>query len=123
MLQLRGAHPGWGADTILSELRTDPLWAEHPLPSRARIAALFKHAKLTRRSNRHTDLSESATPATPTPHDEWELDAQGPLNERIPSRALGGRAPLEACPQASHTGRFYPPEWEVEMFDFNRVYQ
>jgi hypothetical protein len=36
ILQLRRSHPGWGADTILAELRTDPLWAEHPLPSRAR---------------------------------------------------------------------------------------
>jgi transposase len=54
ILQLRRSHPGWGADTILAELRTDPFWAEHPLPSRARIAALFKHAKLTRRYNRHT---------------------------------------------------------------------
>jgi hypothetical protein len=51
ILQLRRSHPGWGADTILAELRTDSLWAEHPLPSRARIAAFFKHAKLTRRYN------------------------------------------------------------------------
>jgi hypothetical protein len=79
ILQLRRAHPGWGADTILAELRTDPLWVEHPLPSRARIAALFKHAKLTRRYDRHTDLPEPAAPATGTPYDEWELDAQGPV--------------------------------------------
>jgi len=79
ILQLRRTHPGWGADTILAELRTDPVWAEHPLPSRARISVFFKHAKLTRRYNRHTNLPEPAVPATGAPHDEWELDAQGPV--------------------------------------------
>jgi hypothetical protein len=56
IFQLRCTHPGWGADTILAELRTNPLWTEHPLPSRARVAAFLKHMKLTRRYNRHTDL-------------------------------------------------------------------
>src|SRR5690349_11198357 len=79
ILQLRRTHPGWGADTILAELRTDPLWAEQRLPSRARIAAFFKHAKLTRRYNRHTDLPEPVAPLIGTPHEEWELDAQGPV--------------------------------------------
>jgi hypothetical protein len=58
MLQLHRTHPGWGADTILAELCPAPRWTEHPLPSRARIAALVGHAKLTRRSNRHTKLPE-----------------------------------------------------------------
>ena len=49
ILQLRRSHPGWGADTLLAELRTDPVWAEHQLPRRARIAAYFKHAKRTQR--------------------------------------------------------------------------
>ena len=79
ILQLRRTHPGWGADTILAELRTNPLWAEHPLPSRARVAAFFKHAKLTRRYNRHTELPEPVPAPVGTPHDEWELDAQGPV--------------------------------------------
>jgi hypothetical protein len=257
ILKLRRAHPGWGADTILAELRTDPRWADHPLPSRARIAARFKHAKLTRRYNRHTELPEPVAPPEGLPHDEWELDAQGPvvvenlgkvclvnvidttsrlkiesypclgttnppletyqlvlrraflatglprqisfdrgtvffdntttspfptrlhlwllalgvevgftrvrrptdhahvervhqtmtlqallgqswsdgtalwagldarrsmLNAHIPCRTLGGRAPLQAYPQAGHTGRFYRPEWEAELLDLNRVY-
>jgi hypothetical protein len=72
-------HPGWGADTILAELRTNPPWAEHPLPSRARVAAFFKHVKLTRRYNRHTERAEPAPAPVPTPHDEWEIDALRPV--------------------------------------------
>ena len=56
ILALRRAHPGWGPETILAELRADSTWQNHPLPSRSRIAALFKHAKLTRRYSRHSDL-------------------------------------------------------------------
>jgi transposase InsO family protein len=78
-LQIRRSHPGWGPDTILAELRTDPLWADHRLPSRARIAARFKQANLTRRYNRHTNLPEPVAAPEGRPHDECELDAQGPL--------------------------------------------
>jgi transposase InsO family protein len=258
ILTLRRAHPGWGADTILAELRTDPAWSEQPLPSRSRIAALFKHAKLTRRYSRHSDLPMSKPIGDAHPHDEWELDAQGwmlvdgigkvclvnildvvsrlkvesypclnttnppletyqlalrraflttglpqqisfdhgtvffdntttspfptrlhlwllalgvevwftrirrptdhakiermhqtmtlqallgqhwadpqrlwagldarrdRLNQHIPSRMLGGQAPLQAYPEAAHSGRHYRPEWEAELLDLNRVYQ
>src|SRR3954469_13471519 len=79
ILKMRRSHPGWGADTILAELRTDPVWGEHPLPRRARIAALFKYAKLTRRYNRHPDMPEPVAMPEGQPHDVWELDAQGPV--------------------------------------------
>jgi hypothetical protein len=49
ILHLRRTHPGWGPDTLLAELRVDPRWTHSPLPSRSRIAALLKAAKLTRR--------------------------------------------------------------------------
>jgi len=87
ILEMRRGHPGWGADTILAELRTNPIWAEHPLPSRARIAALFKHAKLTRRYNRHTDLPEPVAVPEGLPHDEWEV--AGSIVARF-DRTLGG---------------------------------
>jgi transposase InsO family protein len=257
ILTLRRAHPGWGATTILAELRADSTWQNYPLPSRSRIAALFKHAKLTRRYSRHSDLP-SPTPASDAqPHDEWELDAQGwvvvdglgkvclvnvldvvrrlkvesypclhttnpplatyqltlrraflttglprrisfdhgtvffdntttspfptrlhlwllalgvdvrftrirrptdhakierlhqtmtlqallgqhwadpqrlwagldarrdRLNRDIPSRVLGGQTPLQAYPNAAHSGRYYRPEWEADLLDLNRVY-
>jgi hypothetical protein len=79
ILQMRRSHPGWGPDTILAELRLDPQWADQPLPSRARIAALLKAANLTRRYQRHTDLPEPKPLSEGTPHDTWELDAQGSM--------------------------------------------
>jgi hypothetical protein len=61
----------------MAELRSDPLWSEQPLPSRSRIAALFKHAKLTRRYSRHSELPPPHPTGHAQPHYEWELDAQG----------------------------------------------
>ncbi len=45
------------------------------------------------------------------------------LNHRFPSRSLGGRSPLVACPEAEHSGRFYRLEWETDMLDMQRVYE
>jgi transposase InsO family protein len=258
ILTLRHSHPGWGPDTLLAELRLDPCWRDQPLPSRSRIAAWLKHAKLTRRYERQSDLPKPKPLPDGTPHDHWELDAQGAmqvagvgkvalitvvdvvsrlkvesypcvnttnpplaayqlmlrraflttglprhisfdhgtvfydntsrspfptrlhlwllalgvevnftrkrcptdhakierthqtmtlqallgqtwpdptalwagldarrarLNQHIPSRVLGGRAPLDAYPTASHSGRSYRPEWEVDMLEVQRVYQ
>ncbi len=52
------------------------------------------------------------------------LDARrAMLNQHIPSRVLQGLAPLQAYPEAAHSGRSYRPEWEAEMLDLNRVFQ
>jgi hypothetical protein len=45
------------------------------------------------------------------------------LNQHIPSRVLQGQAALQAYPEATHSGRSYRPEWEMEMLDPNRVFQ
>ncbi len=79
ILHMRRAHPGWGPDTLLAELRVDPCWSDQPLPSRSRIAALLKSAHLTRRYQRHSDLPEPTPLPDGAPHDEWELDAQGAM--------------------------------------------
>jgi hypothetical protein len=44
------------------------------------------------------------------------------LNHHIPSTVFQGRAPLQAYPEALHSGRFYQPEWEAEMLDLSRVF-
>jgi transposase InsO family protein len=258
ILHLRRTHPGWGPTTLLAELRVDRRWADQPLPSRSRIAALLKAAKLTRRYQKHSELPTPPMQPEGAPHDEWELDAQGRmhvagvgnvslitivdivsrlkvesypcldttnppleayqlmlrraflttglprrisldhgtvfydntspspfptrlhlwllalgidicftrkrcptdhakierthqtmtlqallgqhwsdqtalwagldarrsmLNQHIPSRVLQGHAPLQAYPQAAHSGRFYRPELEAEMLDLDRVFQ
>ncbi len=258
IVQMRRTHPGWGPDTLLAELGVDRRWADQPLPSRSRIAALLNAEKLTRRYQKHSELPIPALQPERAPHDEWELDAQGRmhvagvgnvslitiidivsrlkvesypclettnppleayqlmlrrafltmglprritldhgtvfydntsaspfptrlhlwllalgidvcftrkrcptdhakierthqtmtlqallgqrwpnqtalwagldarramLNQHIPSWVLQGRAPLQAYPEASHSGRSYRPEWEAEMLDLDRVFQ
>jgi transposase len=44
------------------------------------------------------------------------------LNQHFPSRSLGGRPPLQAYPEAKHSGRPYRPEWEQALLDMPRVY-
>ena len=56
IVQMRRTHPGWGPTTLLAELRVAPRWADRPLPSRSRIAALLGAEKLTRRYQKHSDL-------------------------------------------------------------------
>jgi len=80
ILQMRRAHPGWAPDTLLAELRVDECWKDMPLPSRSRVAALLKAAKLTRRYQQHSDLPQPKPLPEGTPHDEWELDAQGSMH-------------------------------------------
>jgi transposase-like protein len=75
IVRMRRTHPGWGPTTLLAELRVDPRWADRPLPSRSRIAALFTTEKLTRRYQKHSDLPAPAIRPEGAPHDEWELDA------------------------------------------------
>ncbi len=44
------------------------------------------------------------------------------LNCFYPSQALHGQAPIDAFPQAIHSGRDYRPEWEKELLDLQPVY-
>jgi hypothetical protein len=45
------------------------------------------------------------------------------LNSQYPSRALSGQPPLTAYPAASHSGRPYRPEYEMDLLDLDRVYR
>lgn len=80
ILLLRRTHPGWGPNTILAELRLDESWKNMPLPSRSRVAALLTAANVTRRYERHSALPEPKPLPEGTPHDEWQLDAQGSMH-------------------------------------------
>src|SRR5258708_12986919 len=80
ILHLRRTHPGWGPTTLLAELRVDLRWADHPLPSRSRIAALLNAEKLTRRYQNLSPLPIPPIQPDSAPHDEWELCPQGPIH-------------------------------------------
>src|SRR5512135_191863 len=77
ILHLRQLHPGWGPVTLLVALKTDASWADQPLPSRAQLARLLKQAGLTRRYQPHNDLVQPPRAVLTTPHEEWQMDAQG----------------------------------------------
>ena len=75
ILHLRTLHPGWGPATLLVALKTDSSFRDQPLPSRARIATLLKHAGLTRRYQPHHDLIQPPQVPLISPHQEWQMDA------------------------------------------------
>ncbi len=104
--QLRQAHPGWGPDTLLVALRTDPRWADQPLPSRARLAAFLKQAGLTRRYQRHADLPQPPRQVPHAAHQEWQVDAQGATKvpgvgtvSLINAVDVASRVKVESCPR------------------------
>jgi hypothetical protein len=100
ILQMRRTHPSWGSTALLAELRVDPGFADQPLPSRSRIAALLSAEKLTRRYQKHRDLPAPVTRLEGAPHDEWELDAASPH-----ARGRGRESVSD-----HHTGCGEPPE-------------
>jgi putative transposase len=77
ILHLRKLHPGWGPATLLATLKMDSYWRDQPLPSRARIGMLLKQVGLTRRYQPHSDLLQPPRASVSTPHQEWQMDAQG----------------------------------------------
>lgn len=74
----REEHGGWGAKTLLAELKRHPYWKEKPLPSRATINRWLKEKQLTRPYHPHSDLPEINIEEQPSDaHQEWEMDARG----------------------------------------------
>jgi transposase-like protein len=76
-LALKREHPSWGPDRILADLAREPSLLGQPLPSRSRLALLFK--------TDCPDLVAAPRPRTPPPakpakptavHECWQLDFQ-----------------------------------------------
>ncbi len=89
-LALKRAHRAWGPDRILSELGQDPLLTGLPLPSRSRLAVLFKTDCPELVAAKPPRPPPPAAPAHPTAvHECWQLDCQ----EAIPL-ADGHRASI-----------------------------
>jgi len=72
----RAAHPGWGAKTLLAELKRSPTFGDQALPSRATIGRWLKEAGLTRSYQKHSQLPNVPRSAK-TCHEEWEMDSRG----------------------------------------------
>ncbi len=74
---MRQVHPGWGPETIRTELTQDDRFKGQKIPSRPRIAAFLKQEGLTRRYERHSELTQPPPTTATVAHEEWQLDAQG----------------------------------------------
>jgi len=79
LLALRRAQPGWGPRSLLAFLRQKAPWQGERLPSPAQVALFLREAGLVRRRQRRSRLPQVETSATPQPHEEWEMDAQGQI--------------------------------------------
>jgi len=103
-LALKHAHPTWGADRVLADLLSAPTLHAFALPSRSRLAVLFKTVcpELLRPARSRA----IASPAPPTPtavHECWQLDFQEaiPLADRHRASICTIRDPVGAAIIAS----------------------
>lgn len=82
----------------------------------------LEHARIER--HHQTVANQAVTGQTFTSIEQLQHNLHSRLlflNQEYPSRALHGQPPLQAFPQAVHSGRPYRPEWEQEMLDLQRV--
>ena len=77
ILQWRKAHPGWGANTLHSELKVHESVMESKQPSPATIGRYLLEQGLTDAYEPHRELPQTAEQAAACPHDVWEMDARG----------------------------------------------
>ena len=79
-LSLKREHPSWGPDRVLGELACDSKLRELRLPSRARLAVLFKTECPDLVAPRRPRSPPQRAPSTPTAvHECWQLDCQEAL--------------------------------------------
>jgi transposase-like protein len=79
-LSLKREHPSWGPDRVLSELECDATLRELRLPSRARLAVLFKTECPDLVALRRPRSPPQPAPSAPTAvHECWQLDCQEAL--------------------------------------------
>ena len=75
--QIRSAFPGRRPETLRWDLADALRLAKANVPSRSRVAAFLKAEGFTRRCGRRSELQQPAMPPPNTPHQAWEMDAQG----------------------------------------------
>jgi hypothetical protein len=76
-VELKRAHPHWGPANVKVELKRQPDWQGKPLPSDARLSALFKtrcpEAVQPRQRQQYPD--KAPAPAR-KPHQRWQIDGK-----------------------------------------------
>lgn len=76
-LTLKREHPTWGPDRVLSELACDPTLRQVRLPSRSRLAVLFKTVCPDLVAPRRPRSPPPSAPSIPIAvHECWQLDCQ-----------------------------------------------
>lgn len=73
----RHAHPGWGPQTLHTELTKEPRFGKQKLPAPSSIGRFLQEQGLSRSYQRHSELPESQTEQAQAVHELWELDARG----------------------------------------------
>ncbi len=76
-LALKQAHPGWGPDHVRSVLQQHPTLGQRHLPSRSRLAALFRErCPSLLASHRPRPPERPRPPRATAVHECWQLDSQ-----------------------------------------------
>lgn len=74
---IKRAHPHWGPANVTVELQQQSRWAQTHLPSRARLAALFKAVcPEVVQPHRPRTYPEQPLPKAQTPHQRWQIDGK-----------------------------------------------
>lgn len=77
IISIRKAHPGWGANTIWSELQVDTTLKGIILPRPNTIALYLKRKGLVKKYEKNIPLPESKLHPATYAHHIWQIDGQG----------------------------------------------
>lgn len=90
ILTMRKYHEGWGALTLLSELKADQRFANHRLPSKSTIGRLLKEQGLTKKYEPNNPLPLKPCKKPKEHHELWQIDGKG----NVLVKPIGGIAML-----------------------------
>ncbi len=77
LVRWRTEHPGWGATTLLAELKRHSCFIGQELPSTASIDRFLQEREFPAPREKHSELADSDRLQGKAPHDHWEMDARG----------------------------------------------
>jgi hypothetical protein len=77
IIRWRKAYPGWGAETLVAELKRHSCFANQKVPSAASVNRFLQEQGFTSERQKQVELPESQPQPSGLAHDVWEMDAQG----------------------------------------------